>query len=401
MKKTETIKLGFISGLSGVYSWSAQNQLQGVILATQEMNKNGGIDGRQIEIIIRDDETKPELAAKLTRKLIQEDKADFIIGGLSADTQLWINKETRAAGKIFMSLGQSNDLTKAQNLGPYTFHHALTPYMTVQGTGKWVFENLGKDWFIIVADYAWGQAVQKDYENLSKRMGARCVGVAKTPFPLKGKEDIMKHVPEILRKKPEVLIGANYGAEQLIFMEVANKMGLKRKMSIVNTLSEINVIERVPPEEAVGMYWGVSFYWGLADILPAAKKFVSAYQRRFRQVPSSYSAYGYSGACEIFYAIRKLGTYPIDAAAVSRELEGRTFSHYKTPEWWRPCDHQAFQDHYILKLKGTEERKNKNDISEIIGTTSWELDFERTCEDLGHKKNTWGHIDPPPPSYAN
>lgn len=388
----ETIKLGFISGLSGVYGWMAQDQLRGATLALEEINKEGGIAGRLVEIIVKDDESKPELSTKGTRELIQKYKADFIIGSLSAGTHLFINKETKRAKKIFMSVGQSSEITMDPHLGPHTFHEAWTPYMSAQGMGKWVFENLGTKWFFLLADYEWGWHVYEAYQELAKRMGAKILGSVKIPFPSKYEKDFSKHFPNIVRKKPEVLIACNYGSDQLKFITAANKAGLKRKMSIVNTISELPIVERIDPEEAAGMYWGGNFYWALAETLPLAKVFVSEYRKRFHKIPSGYSAYGYSGGLELLGAAKRTGKYPIDSDAIAQELEGQTYAHYKTGQWWRPCDHQSFHDFYVLKLKGPEERKNKHDVSEVVGSTSWELNFGRTCASIGHSKKMWGHF---------
>ncbi len=388
---TETIRLGFISGLSGVYGWSAQDQLRGVTLAVEKVNSRGGISGKKVAIISRDDTSDPKRAAEGTRDLIEKEKIDFLVGGLSAGTQLFINEEAKKAGILFISIGQSNEITTAPHLGPYTFHEALTPYMTVRGVGKWVFENLGKKIFIIVSDYEWGWQVLRTYELLAKQAGAQIVGVAKIPFPAKASNDFSKHFPAILKKKPEVLIGANFGTDQLKFIEDVNTAGLQRKMSIVNTLSELPVMERIPPEKAIGLYWGAHFYWGLKDMLPEAKAFFSLYSKRFGGAPSGYAAYGYSGAMELLLAAEKVNRYPIDPKAITEELEGNTYAHCKDKQWWRPCDHQSLQDYYILKLKGAEDRTHPHDISEIIGVTPWDLNIERSCQETGNGAYLWGH----------
>ncbi|KKW31622.1 MAG: hypothetical protein UY75_C0004G0018 [Parcubacteria group bacterium GW2011_GWC2_52_8c] len=387
----ETIRLGFISGLSGVYGWSAQDQLRGITLAVEQINSGGGISGKKVSIISRDDTSDPKKAAEGTRYLIEKEKIDFMVGGLSAGTQLFINEEMKKAGLLFISIGQSNEITTAKHLGPYTFHEALTPYMTVQGMGKWVFANLGKKIFIVMSDYEWGWHVLSAYELLAKEAGAQIVGVAKIPFPAKASNDFSKHFPVILKAKPEVLIAANFGADQLKFIEDVNTAGLQRKMSIVNTLSELPVMERISPEKATGLYWGGHFYWGLKDMLPEANNFVSLYTKRFNGVPSGYAAYGYSGAMELLTAAKKVNRYPINPKAIAEELEGNAYAHCKDKQWWRPCDHQSMQDYYILKLKGAEDRAHPHDISEIIGVTPWDLDMERSCQKTGNGAYLWGH----------
>ncbi len=388
---SDSIILGFVSGLSGVYGWMAEDQLSGVRMAVDEINASGGITGKNVVVVTRDDESKPDLAETRTHELIYDEKVDLIVGGLSAGTHLRINKETRAANKMFMSIGQSNEITLAQHLGPYTFHEALTPHMTAQIVGKWIRDHLGTRWHLIIADYEWGHATARSYEAVAAQYGAEIIGISKVQFPAKGPEDFSMHFAEIENGKPEVLIVNCYGADQLKFIQTANAAGLKRRMSIIFTLSEIGIIERVNPDEAVSMYWACNFYWKLGEQYPLARAFVNSYRSRYNKVPSGYAAYGYSGALELLQAAKQAGTYPLDSAAISRILEGRSYAHYKEQQWWRPCDHQSFQDIYILRLKGAEERSDEHDNSEIIGVSTWDLSMERSCEDLGHHDKLWGH----------
>jgi len=264
--------------------------------------------------------------------------------------------------------------------------------MNDQAVAQWIFKNLGKKWYLVAADYEWGRCHLEGYKSFAKRTNAKILGIKKHPFPVTKENEFTKIFEEIIKKKPEVLIVNNAGKDQQKFIKDAHKAGLKSKMSIVHTAAMLSIVNTLDPEEAVGMYWGSAFYWGLKDILPTAKKFVNSFQKKFKMFPSAYAAYGYSGTMEMLTAIDKVGKYPIDPDKVTRELEGRSFAHCKHPEWWRPCDHQAFQDCYILKFKGPEERKNKNDTSEIVGQTSWDLDFGRTCQSVGFGKKMWGHI---------
>ena len=158
IKKTikRILKLGFVSGLSGVYGGIAKNQLRGVTLAVERINKQGGVLGKQVKIIIKDDKSDPKLTTKLNREMIYQDKAHFLVGQLSAGTQIAANIEAKKAKMLFMSLGQTNELTIAPHLGPHTFHQTLTVHMTDQAVGKWIFENLGRKWYLIGPNYEYG-----------------------------------------------------------------------------------------------------------------------------------------------------------------------------------------------------------------------------------------------------
>lgn len=391
IKNKEKIVIGFVSGLSGVYGWMARDQLRGVQLAAEEWNKKGGLMGHKITVVSKDDKSDTNLSQKYTKELIVKNKADFILGGLSAPTHPVINKEARKGKRIFISLGQSIEINMAPNVSPYTFHEALTPHMAAEGAGHWAAQNLGKKWYLVLADYGWGRSVNGVLTNLAKKEGVKILGRSWIPFPALGKDDFTKHFENIIKKKPEVLVVGNFGTDQVKFIEEANKAGLKTKMSIMHVLSDVRMLERIDPNDSVGMYWGANFYWGMADIMKTAKGFVSGYMKKFKQVPSGYAAYGYSGTLEVLEATKVVNKYPLDQIEISKTMEGGTYSHYSTSQWWRPCDHQSMMDYHIFKLKGPEERKSSQDLAETVGKTSWDLGFERDCVDLGHRKNLWGH----------
>lgn len=388
----QTIKVGFVSGFNSPYGIVVKNQFKGAQLAVEEVNKAGGVLGRTVVLIEKDDQMKVDLAAAITKELIEKDTVDLLIGTLSAATAIEANKVARAAGIPFICVNQVNAVTNAENLGPYTFHEGFSAYMNSQLAGKWGFEHLGKRWFFMVPDYTWGYESYESYQIILKKLGGEDLGVAKVPLGAK-EEDYAKHFPEILKLKPDVLAVTNFGSDQINFIRATHKAGIKKEISTMLTLSDIAIAEVVGPEELVGMYWGTHFYWGIQDHIPSAKKFVTAFRERFDgEYPTGYAGYAYSATLEFLTAAEAAGGYPIDYNKMAKFLEGRTYDHYKGKQWWRPCDHQSFQDLYMLKFKGPEEATHKYDIGEILGTVPWDLEIERSCESLGHGGHQWGHI---------
>lgn len=384
-------KVGFSSGFKSPYGRLTHNQYRAALLAVEQINAQGGVAGMPVELLPRDDKMKPSLAEHIAHELIEKEKVDLITGSLSAETQLNTNKIAKKFGIPFMSMSQSNVLTNNEHLGPYTFHEAISPYMTAQLVGRWGFEKLGKKWFFLIADYRWGRENYESYQIILKEMKGKNLGLIKVP--LGGKEkDYAKVFDKIIRAKPEVLCVTNLGADQIEFVNAAYKAMLVRKMSIVLSISEITIIEKVLLEKLTGMYCGMTFYWGLENILPEAKAFVSAFRKRFDgELPSGYAGFAYSGMMEFLLAADAVGGRPVKADKMAEFLEGRTFNHYKGSEWWRPCDHQSFQDLYIIRFKGKEESTHQYDIGEILGIIEWDLDIERTCVIQGHANNQWGH----------
>ena len=79
------------------------------------------------------------------------------MGGLAAHVQMAINEQTKKSKVLFISTSQSDEISAKPDTSPITFHEALNPTITCRVVGKWAAQNLGKKWWIIYADYAWGK----------------------------------------------------------------------------------------------------------------------------------------------------------------------------------------------------------------------------------------------------
>src|SRR2546423_4896811 len=153
----DPIRIGFPAPLPGPFGAMAGDMKQGGELAVDELNAKGGILGRKVEVLIRDDQLKPQVGAQRTQELIEKEGCQFIVGGLAAHIQMAINEQTKKAKVLYISTSQSDEISAKPDTSPITFHEALNPTITSRVMGTWVAQNLGKKWWIIYADYAWGK----------------------------------------------------------------------------------------------------------------------------------------------------------------------------------------------------------------------------------------------------
>lgn len=379
----EPFVLGFIGGRTGPYERIAKNEERGATLAVEECNAAGGINGRPVEVRFADDAMKPEVGEKAAKELLAGG-AHMLAGTISAETQLAINAIARDAGIPFISCSQSNRIGTTEYRGPYTFHEALTPYMTGHFITRWGFDVFGKRFASIIADYRWGHESYDSSMKVLEELGGVNAGVVAVRFGA-SVEEYEAVFPKILAMKADVLNVRNFGRDQVNFIKAAARVGLKKEIPILIGISESIFVDTIPLDDLVGLYWGTNFYWGLADKIPSAQKFVDAYRKRFDDDrPSGYCGYAYAGVKEALTALAETKFDGTSYEPMREFLEGRHYDHYKGAQWWRPCDHQSFQDFYLLRFKGPEESVDKHDIAEHMGTVSWDLSVERTCDELGY-----------------
>lgn len=374
----DPIKLGAITSYTGPYGTWANDQVKGIKLAVEEFNAKGGVLGRQVVVLDRDDKLNPGEAVKKYKELVDKEKIDIIMGTLSAATVVAVNEETKKNNMLFMALCQSQEITAVPDFGPYTFHEAMTPYMTARAQGNWILENLGKKCYFMAANYAWGNQIYDSFTKLLTEKGATNLGVVKHPL---GTTDFSAFFPTIMAANPEVLIIANAGADQVNSLKQLVSFGLRDKMKIAYILGETTTGKEAGQSNLTGIYFGTQFYWELQETVPSAKKFVTAYQAKWGHPPTGYAGYAYSGTVELLGAIERAKALTPDK--VAKQIEGREYDNYKGKQWWRACDHQSFQDWFILK--GRQATKGEWGFFDIAGRIAANEALERTCDELKKK----------------
>jgi branched-chain amino acid transport system substrate-binding protein len=376
----EPLKIGFPLPLTGPFAAIAADQQRGAILAMEQINARGGVLGRKIEVLFRDDQLKPAVGAQRTKELIENEKVDFVVGGLAAHVQMAINEQTKKAGKLFISISQSDEISAKPDTSPLTFHEALNPTITGRAVGTWGVQNLGKKWWIVYADYAWGKQNNAVFTEVVKKNGGTVLG--STPYPL-GKPEFSAHIPRIQAAKPEVLLAATPGADGVAFAKQAISFGMKKEMRILVPLHFLFQAKEGGPDLFADIYGGSNFYWEVQDSVPQAKAYVETFTKRFGEPPDGYSGYGFSGISEVARGVELAKS--TDATAVARALRANpVYDHYKGKQWWRTCDNKAFQDLWIIKGRPAGQTKGEWGLYEVTAKVPANEELDRTCAEKGH-----------------
>jgi branched-chain amino acid transport system substrate-binding protein len=346
----------------------------------EEFNAKGGVLGRKVELLVRDDKLKPEEAAKRAKELLEKDKVHLMAGSLGSHTQLAINEQCKYAKTIFMTISQSNEIAQAPDASPYTFTEGQCPHMATQGLGKWALENLGKKWFYLIADYSYGWQLLDGYRLVGQKYGGVDAGLIKHPL---GAVDYTKYFPTILAAAPQVLVVGNYGKDQLNSLKQIHEFGLKKKMKIVCSVPSFTARQGAGDEVFEDVYGELTFYWQLGETVPTAKAFVANYKKRWNVPPSDFSGYAYGGIKDLLSAVERAGE--LDAKKIILKLEGHVYDNYKGKQWIRAWDHRAMQDLYIVKSKSARERTGEWDFFKIVHTVKADDSLERKAEEKGLK----------------
>ena len=169
-------KIGSLQPLTGLAASGGKTAVVGIQMAVDRINKMGGINGRPVDLIVADDQSKPDVGRRAVEKLVEEDNIDAHVGGFLSNVCLacspvWENHQL--VNLIGVCLDTTLTTTKCNRYTFRTFDYA--PAQAV-AFAPYLVNQLGKKWHIIYADYAWGQSTRDAYAEQIKKQGGEVVG---------------------------------------------------------------------------------------------------------------------------------------------------------------------------------------------------------------------------------
>ncbi|MDP3820832.1 MAG: ABC transporter substrate-binding protein [Burkholderiales bacterium] len=377
------IRIGFPVPLTGAFSAEAQDQVRAAEIAIKDFNDAGGYNGRKAELLVRDDKLNPGEAATRTLELIEKDKVNFIVGSLSAATQLSINAVARDRKVLFNSISQSDAINEAKDWSLYTFHEALNPHLTAGAVARYAFPKFGKKVVYLTADYAYGHEMVRGFQRAGAPLGVTTLADIRHPL---GVADYSAFLPRIQALQPDVLVLCNFGRDLVNSAKQVTDFGLKAKTKVIAPVLLYTSRQAGGADAFEGILGGTSYYWGMEDKIPAAKAFNDKFRKAHAgAVPSDYGALGYAGVRSVLQAV--LNAKSTDSIPVSIALRQLKYNWYKGDQFYRKCDHQSVQSVVIVESK-SKAMKDKYDVFNVLSIEAANEANLRSCDELGHKVTT-------------
>jgi branched-chain amino acid transport system substrate-binding protein len=180
--ESKPYKLGTVQPLTGLAAYGGKTSLVGVQMAVDQINKSGGIMGRPVELIVGDDESKPDTGRRAVEKLATEDGIDFHVGGFLSNiclacTPVW--EEHKIVNMIGVCLDTTLTTSKCSR---YTFRTFDFAPAQAKAFAPYLVHQVGKKWHILYADYSWGQSTRDAYAAEIKQNGGEVVGSTGIPL---------------------------------------------------------------------------------------------------------------------------------------------------------------------------------------------------------------------------
>jgi branched-chain amino acid transport system substrate-binding protein len=355
----DTIKIGMITDLSGVYAdVDGNGGAEAVRMAIADMG--GAINGKKIEFVVADHQNKPDIAASRAREWFDQQGVDMLIGGTNSGASLAMAKVAREKKKVFIAIGSGTAQLTNEQCSPYTVHYAYDTVALARGTGATMVKQGGKSWYFLTADYAFGQSLEKDTTEVVKANGGSVLGSVRHPLSA---SDFSSFLLQAQGAKAQVLGLANAGGDFINAVKAANEFGLTKKMKVAGLLVFINDIHTLGLNTTQGLYLTDGWYWDQND---ASRAWAKRYFAKMKKQPSMLQAADYSAATNYLNAVKTLGSD--DADKVMAQLKKTRINDMFTKNGEIRPDGRMVYDMYLMQVKTPKESKGAWDYYKVVAT---------------------------------
>jgi len=331
-----TVKLGMVDPLTGVYAAVALGEVAGAKVAIEDVNKKGGVLGREVELLVEDSANNVGTGVQKTRKLIDRDQVNCVIGDVNSAIALAMAGVTSEKRVLHIVSGGHTDGVTGKDCHWNVFRVCNTTTMDVNAIAETLIDKFGKKWYFLTPDYAYGHSVQAAFVKKLQAAGGEYAGDL---VPL-GTADYSAYLIKARAYAPKVLIDVMGGGDQVNSLKQFVGFGLQNQIAVSGTLFELESLRAVPPDALIG-WWTMEWWWDQPKN-EHVKAFVAQMKKATGQTPSARNWFGYVSVHT--FALVANASKTLDGVKLAHALEG-----FKLPPevglqpgqpFYRPGDHE-------------------------------------------------------------
>jgi branched-chain amino acid transport system substrate-binding protein len=353
----EKVKIGFIATLSGPPAVLGQQLRNGLQLAVKTLG--GKLGGREAEIIVADDELKPDVAVTKVRAFVERDKVDFVVGPVFSNIAQAIMKPATEGGAILVSPNAGTSNFAGKECNPNFFVTSYQNDQVHEVLGKYAQDSGIKKAFIMAPNYQAGKDALAGFKNFFKGEIADEVYV-----PL-GQLDYSAELSRIAAAGPDAIFVFLPGGMGVNFVKQFRQAGLADKIKF---LSAFTVDESTLPAQqdaALGFFGGANWAPNLDN--PQNKAFVAAYEKEYGAVPATYAFQAYDAAMLIDSALKETKGNTADKDALRAAMMKADFQSLRGKFKFN-TNHYPIQDFYLVKVAKRADGKFQTEIVQKVFT---------------------------------
>jgi branched-chain amino acid transport system substrate-binding protein len=332
------IKIGIVDCYSGPPATYTKDVLDSFKLVIDEVNAKGGVLGRQITFVTRDDKFKPDISLAAAKELLMREEVDLLMGTINSACALAISDLCKKEKVPFLvTFSKSDKITGAKG---HRYVFSLNENTAI--VGKAAAAGLAKrpylKWWIAGDDYEYGHAIADGVWNNLKKVKPEVQTIGQTWWKL-GEPDFTPYITSIISAKPDAVIICTGGAGNVPFLKAAKATGFNERVPFfLHTATELATIKPLGLNAPEGVIGTSNYHFYYPDT-PANKEFVEKFKKAYDRLPAVGALYGYIAANFIVNAYKKAGS--VDREKFIDALEGMSVDSPVGKATVRAFDHQV------------------------------------------------------------
>ena len=306
----EPIKIGDLNSYTSLPAFSLPYR-KGWQLALEEINAAGGVLGRPLEVVSRDDGGKPGDAVTVVNELVGRERVELLMGTLLSHVGLAVSDVARQKRMVFLAAEPLTDALAWSKGNRYTFRLRPGTYVQAAMLAEEAAKLPAKRWATIAPNYEYGQSAVKAFKTLLSEKRPDVEFVAEQ-WPALFKLEAGPSVQALLRSEPDAIFNVTFGGDLVKFVREGTLRGLFDERDVVSLLTgepEWNA----PLKAELPEGWIVTGYPWQDITTEAHERFLGAYSLRFRETPRMGSVVGYVTMLAVAKAIERAGSTESDA----------------------------------------------------------------------------------------
>jgi branched-chain amino acid transport system substrate-binding protein len=338
----EPIRLGELNSYK-VFASFLEPYRKGWQLALEEVNAAGGVLGRKLEIVSRDDSGNPGDAVRVADELLTREKVVLLMGTFASNVGLAVSDLAKQRKVLFLAAEPLTDKIVWENGNRYTFRLRPSTWMQTAMLIPEAAKLKKKRWAIVYPNYEYGQSATQAFKDLLKKVQPDVEFVAEQATPL-GRIDAGPVVQALADAKPDAIFSSLFAGDLARFVREGETRGLFKGRAVFDLLGgEPEYLDPLKDEAPQG--WYVTGYPWYAIDTPEHRAFLSAYQRRWSDYPRAGSVVGYTAVMAAAAAIRKAGS--TDSEKLVAAMKGLKVDTPFGEVAFRALDHQSTMGAYV------------------------------------------------------
>jgi branched-chain amino acid transport system substrate-binding protein len=338
----EPIRIGELNSYK-VFAAFLEPYRKGWQLALEEVNAAGGVLGRKLEIVSRDDNGNPGDAVRVADELLTREKAVLLMGTFASNVGLAVSDLAKQRKVLFLAAEPLTDKIVWENGNRYTFRLRPSTWMQTAMLIPEAAKLKKKRWAIVYPNYEYGQSATQAFKDLLKKAQPDVEFVSEQATPL-GKIDAGPVVQALADAKPDAIFSSLFAGDLARFVREGETRGLFKGRAVFDLLGgEPEYLDPLKDEAPQG--WYVTGYPWYAIDTPEHRAFLAAYQKRWNDYPRAGSVVGYAAVMAAAAAIRKAGS--TDTEKLVAAMKGLKVDTPFGEVLFRALDHQSTMGAYV------------------------------------------------------